>query len=97
MKCLLPSTTTVCLYVYELDMLVLANLDVHHCNESSMCTSTQNDEHKARVPTDYYFLGKHVCKGIFVFVHNIGPNKFKNFVVHFEKHGLVPQRHGNTE
>lgn len=56
----------------ELDMLVLANLDAHRRNESSaVCTSTlsiPNDEHKARDPIDYYFRGKHVCKGTFFFV-----------------------------
>jgi len=81
----------------ELDMLVLANLDAHRHSSEKRSTGTSTVSDGRRVAIDYSFRGKRVCKGMFLFAHGIGPKRFKNLVTHFEKHGLVSRRHGNTK
>lgn len=72
----------------ELDMLVLANLDAHR---------HKSDKSSKRTPVDYYYGGKRVCKETFLFVHQMGPKRYKNLVAHFDKDGLVSRVHGNTK
>ena len=77
----------------ELDMLVLANLDAHrHKN-----VHTSKSDNTKRTPVDYYFGGNRVCKETFLFVHEIGPKRYKNLVAHFDKNGLISRMHGNTK
>lgn len=65
-------------------MLVLANLEAHrHSGEGS------------RGSIDYSFRGTRVCKATFLFVHAVGPKRYK-CVGHFVEHGVVSRRHGNT-
>lgn len=75
----------------ELDMLVLANLGAHRHENAS-----KSDNIK-RTPVDYYFGGNRVCKDTFLFVHGIGPKRYKNLVAHFDKNGLISRMHGNTK
>ena len=82
MNCLELSNT-------ELDMMVLANLDAHR-------HSGDGNTGNSRASIDYYFHGRRVCKVMYLFLHAIGPKKYKNLVTHFGEHGLVPRRHGNT-
>ena len=91
----------------ELDKLVLANLDAHRrCGEIHGASKDggqlavpmgSEGSMRHRVSIDYYFRGKRVCKSMFIFVHGLGPKRFKNLVAHFEEHGLVPRVHGNTK
>ena len=79
----------------ELDVLVLANLDAHrHWNKTAHSDTGSSTN---RIPVDYYFGGNRVCKNTFLFVHNIGPKRYKNLVAHFDKNGLVSRMHGNTK
>ena len=87
----------------ELDMLVLANLDAHRCSVNDSGASKNAGQSlgekagtKRRANIDYYFHGKRVCKHTYTFVHAVGPKRFKNLVAHFDRHGLVPRFHGNT-
>ena len=73
----------------ELDMLVLANLDAHR-------HSGDGNTGNSRASINYYFRGTRVCKATFMFVHAVGPKRYKNIVTHFAEHGVVPRRHGNT-
>ena len=85
-------------------MLVLANLDAHHCSGdiSRTCKSVgqplgEKAGIKRRVYVDYYFHGKRVCKSTYTSAHAVGLKRFKNSMSHFDKNGLVPRVHGNTE
>ena len=71
----------------ELDLVILANLNAHRCGES----------HQSRCHVNYYFHGKKVCKTTYLFLHGIGPKRFKNLLSHFDQNGLVSRTHGNTK
>ena len=78
----------------ELDMLVLANLDAHrHKNVRTL----KSDNAVKRTPVDCYFGGNRVCKDTFLFVHGIGPKRYKNLVAHNDKNGLISRVHGNAK
>ena len=85
----------------DLDMVVLSHLDAHRRIEE--ITDTTGDstitgvQQKHRIAVDYFFQGKRVCKSTYLFVHAIGPKRYKNLVRHYEKHGLVPRMHGNVK
>ena len=81
-------------------MLVLANLDAHHCSGdiSRTCKSVgqpvgEKAGIKRRVNVDYYFHGKRVCKSTYTSAHAVGLKRFKNSMSHFDKNGLVPRGH----
>ena len=77
----------------ELDMLILANLDAHRHQKktvpASNCKSSHTDNISKRGIVDYYSSGNRVCKDTFLFIHAIGPKRYKNLVAHFDKNGLV--------
>lgn len=85
----------------DLDMIVLSHLNSHRrieeITETSSDSTSVEAQLKHRVAVDYFFQGKCVCKSTYLFVHAIGPKRYKNLVRHYEKHGLVPRVHGNVK
>ena len=79
----------------ELDMLILAHLDAHRrCHRGDVQSGTETEKQQR---IEYYCEGKRVCKSTYLFIHAIGPKRYKNLVKHFEQNGLVVRVHGNVK
>ncbi len=73
----------------ELDLVILAHLESNRRSVEGHADS--------RFSITYYFHGYKVCKCMYLFVHCVGPKRYKNLISHFSVNGLVPRTHGNVK
>ncbi|XP_060807122.1 uncharacterized protein LOC106142669 [Amyelois transitella] len=62
-------------------------------NPDTSKESKHKIKNRERAAVKYMFRGKIVCKSFFVFVHGVGPKKFKNIVKHVNEHGVELKEH----
>ena len=70
----------------ELDLVILAQLQAF--------LGDKEDPKRKRM--QYVFVGRQICKPMFLLVFAIGEKRLKNLKEHFYAHGLTPRTHGNT-
>ena len=51
-----------------------------------------------RKKQDYYFAGVKICRGLFIFLHDLGPSQFKDICDHVDanRDTIRPRVHGNS-
>ena len=82
----------------ELDMAVLAQLHAGMNSGDSLLTNTRGStrpETRQRVTYTYMFKGRHVCREMFCFLHNISRTRLYNLTEHLITTGFKPRVHGN--
>ena len=81
----------------ELDMVLLAQLHAG-MNADDLLTNTRGSSRpqvRQRVTFTYMFKGKHICREMFAFLHNISRTRLYNATEHLTANGLKPRVHGN--
>ena len=74
----------------ELDLVILSHLEAKR-------RTFEGSEGSSHVTITYWFHGHRVCKTTYLFLHAVGPKRFKNLVAHFGQNGMVLRTHGNTK
>lgn len=82
----------------ELDMTLLAQLHAGMNSGDNLLTNTRGSTRpktRQRVTFTYMFKGKHVCREMFCFLHNISRTRLYNLTEHLLTTGFKPRVHGN--
>ena len=81
----------------ELDLALLAQLHAG-MNADDLLTNTRGSSRpqvRQRVTFTYMFKGKHICREMFAFLHNISRTRLYNAAEHLTANGFKPRVHGN--
>ena len=76
----------------QLDLVIMGQL-------SALTYTSTHSKHRRRRQHQYTkFLHhqKSICQSTFTFLHAVGSKRYKALKRHYEVHGFVPRRHGNT-
>ncbi len=89
----------------EQDMVILSMLQANRRipgleNEYGTRSAKKSSRHSgdtySACSITYTFVSLPVCRTFYVFVHEIGIERYRNLIQHYQKHGLCPRTHGNT-
>jgi len=84
----------------EQDLIILAHLQAHRRDmsmkdvynqkkKSKTCETTLLDDNDtcARQKTSYYFRNIEICRSMFLFIHDLGKDRYENICKHFDMNG----------
>lgn len=88
----------------EQDLIILSHLNSHRQDislESYYNSQTRKKYgsricNKTRADTIYMFRGISICRTMYLFIYDVGIDRYKNLVSHFDKSKLQPRVHGLT-
>lgn len=87
----------------EQDLVVLAHFEFHRQDLSlgqvyAAATrkkyGSRAHTNKSRIDMSYSFRDVSICKKMFLFIHDMGNDRYKALIKHFDEMGLVSRKHG---